>query len=541
MAEQSKRKVISKRKAALEEERSSFIAHYKELAEYMLPRRGRFSLTDRNKGDKRYKSIINSAATQAIKVSRAGLMSGVMSPSRPWFALATEDPDLMDSQNVRIWLDACTAKLNSVFNKSNLFNMAPVMFGELLLFGTGAMSHLDDDEHVARFYTHTVGSYCIAQNERYEVDTLVREFEMTTEQLIEAFGLDAVSAQVKNAYDSGNYDQWWPVVHYTGPNNYREVGRLDSKNKKFMSCYYEVNCNEDPNKILRESGFDEFPAYVPRWDLTGEDVYGTDCPGMIALGDVKQLQLEEKRKAQAIDKMVNPPLKGPPSLQNVPVSSLPGGLTIYDQDATKEGLTPIYQVEPRIAELKEDLDGITRRINEIFFNDLFFAITQMEGIQPRNQLELTQRNQERLVQLGPVLERLQSEFLAKLIERTFNQLARKDMLPLPPIELEGQPLKVEFVSSLAMAQRSTQVNSIQQLRLFISECIQSGMSEAVDKFDADQAIDEMSLILGAPAKLIRSDEQVAEIREGRRQAAEQQQQQQLAAAATEQLVQVSRR
>lgn len=540
--EQSKRKFVEKRKVAMENERSSFIPHYRELSEYMLPRRGRFMLGDRNKGGPKYKSIINSAATQAIKVSRAGLMSGVMNASQPWFALATENADYMQSQAVRVWLDQVSKKLNSVFNKSNLYNMAPVMLGELITFGTGAMSHVDDEQNVARFFAHTVGSYCIAQNERYEVDTFLREYEMTAEQMIGAYGLENVSKTVKNLYDSGKYDEWVPVVNYVGQNSYREQGRLDSKNKPYMSCYFEPHATgEDKDKFLKESGFDEFPVYVPRWDLTGEDVYGSDCPGMITLGDVKQLQIAEKRKAQAIDKLVNPPLKGPSTLRNVPVSSLPGGLTIFDTEGDKAGLTPIYQVDPRIAELKQDLDGVTRRINEAFFVDLFFAITQMEGIQPRTQLELMQRNQERLLQLGPVLERIQSEFLAKLIERTFNQLARRDLLPLPPPELEGQPLKVDFVSSLAMAQRSAQVNSINQLRLFVSECVQSGLPEVIDKFDADQAIDEMSLILGAPAKLVRSDEQVAEIREARRQAAEQQAQEAQAVQATEQLVQISRR
>ena len=48
---------------------------------------------------------------------------------------------------------------------------------------------------------------------------------------------------------------------------------------------------------------------------------------MDALGDIKQLQLEQKRKAQAIDKNVNPPMIADPSMKNEPASLLPGAVT----------------------------------------------------------------------------------------------------------------------------------------------------------------------------------------------------------------------
>lgn len=540
---QSKRDGFEKRRTALETERSTFIPHYKELSEFINPRRGRFFITDVNRGTKRYQTIINSRATQALKASRAGIMSGIMSPSRPWFGLQTQDPGYMANQEVRLWLDQVRDVINGIFYNSNLYNMAPVTLGELVLFGTGAMSHVDDDDTIARFYAHTVGSYTIGQNDKYEVDTFIRQYQMTTTQLVGAFGLPNVSSNVKSAYDSGNYDNWFPVVSYIAPNIEYDANRADSKYKKFSSCYYEPASREtieSKDKFLKESGFDEFPVYVPRWDVTGEDIYGTDCPGMVALGDVKQLQNLEKRKAQAIDKLVNPPLKGPSSLRNVPVSSLPGGVTLYDQDLTKEGLSSIYTVDPRLQEMLMDIKAVEGRINEAFFVDLFFAISQMQGVQPRNELELTQRNQERLLQLGPVLERLHSEFLSKLVERTFNQAARRGRIPPPPSILAGQPLKVEFVSSLAMAQRSPEVSAIENIRLFVSELAQSGFMEAIDKFDSDQAMDEVSLITGVPAKLIRSSEQVAQIRQQRSQQTQAAQQQATQAHLTEQLINTSR-
>ena len=522
MADSNERDYFERRRTAMIAERSSFIAHYRELSDYVQPRRGRFFISDRNKGDRRSQSIINSKATQALRIARSGLLAGVMSPARPWFGLETPDPDLMEFQPVKIWLHKAEILIRAIFNGGNLYNMAPVMLGETLLFGTGVMLHVDDYEDVARFYTLTAGSYMIGQNERLSVTTLVREYEATVEQLVSQFGLDNVSKTVKDLYDKGSLDSWIPCVHFVDENpDFKKTSKL-SKEKRFRSVYYEPG-SADKNKFLSKAGYDEFPAYCPRWDVTGEDIYGTDCPGMTALGDVKALQLEEKRKAQAIDKMVDPPLKGPSSLRNVMVSTLPGGLTIYDGDSTREGLQSIYTVNPQIQELMMDIQAVERRIDTAFYADLFMAISSMAGIQPKNQLELSHRDAERLLQLGPVLERLHGEFLDPLINRTFNQCIRADLLPEPPKELQGQTLKVKYISTLAMAQRSVAAGGIERLAGFVGSLAGAGFPEVVDKFDADQAVDEYSSVIGVPPRVTRSDEVVEEIREARAQAQQAQQ------------------
>ena len=524
MPEQFYTDYFQRRLGALKQERDSFMPHWKELSDFIQPRRGRYTLTDRNKGDRRYQKIINSKGTQAHTTSRAGMLAGVMSPSRPWFALASQDPEMMEYAPVKNWLYDIERLFRAIYNKSNLYNMAPTMLGELILFGTGAMTHLDDFDDVARFYTHTIGSYMISQNSKFQVDTFVREFEMTVEQMIGEFGLDKVSPTVKNAYDNGNYDTWYPVVQFIEPNSNAKRSNLMSSNKPFRSVCYEPGCN-DKNKVLRIKGFDEFPVYVPRWDLTGEDIYGTDCPAMTALGDIKGLQIEEKRKAQAIDKMVNPPLQGPAALANRPVNSLPGGTNLFDQTGANQKLEPVYKVEPRIQELMLDIQRVEQRIDKAFYVDMFLAISNMEGIQPKNQLELSQRNQERLLQLGPVLERVHGEFLLKLIDRTFNQCVRAKILPPAPKELQGSPLKVEFISTLAQAQRAVAVGGIERLAGYIGGLAAAGAQGAWDKFDVDQSIDEYGSMIGVPPRVIVPDDVVAE----RRQQAQKQQAQERAA------------
>src|SRR5690606_25461617 len=126
----------NKRLSQMKVERESFIGHYKELQEFISPRKGRFFLSDRNKGEKRNQSIINSAGSQALRVAVAGMLNGTMSPSRPWFSLETTDTDMMESQAVRDWLHVVEKIIRAILNESNFYNMAPAMLRELLLFGT---------------------------------------------------------------------------------------------------------------------------------------------------------------------------------------------------------------------------------------------------------------------------------------------------------------------------------------------------------------------------------------------------------------------
>ncbi len=509
---------FNRRFGSLKTEYSSFRSHHKDLSDMVRPRRGRFTLEDRNKGDiskHRANSIINSRAGWALRTATAGLLAGTMSPARPFFAFETEDPDLMKFGPVKDWVAGHERLLRKILNQGNFYNMAPLMISELLLFGTGCMTHVEDMADIARFFTHTAGSYMISQNDRYRVDTIAREFQMQTGQMVKMFGIDAVTASVRGAWNKGDYDTWHTVRQLVEPNPNEDLRRANSKFKPFRSVYFEPS--ESELGLLSTKGFDRFPAYCPRWETTGEDIYATDCPGMTALGDIKSLQVAEKRKAQGVDKMVNPPLQGPPSLATIPVSSLAGGLTIYQSSGEQGSLKPIYQVEPRVNELRADIGAIENRIDKAFFVDMFLAISQAEGVQPRNQLDLMQRNEERLLQLGPVLERVHNEWLDDMIDRLSEQAMQRGLVPEAPEALQGKKLKLRFISSLAMAQKAVAVQSIERTAGFVGQ-LAAIKPEALDKFDADEAINTYGAAIGAPSEIILGDDEVQAIRQQRAEA-----------------------
>lgn len=522
MAAETLKEQLQKQQAQLTNDRSSFDPHWRELSDFINPRGSRFLVTDVNRDDRRNTKIVDPTATLAARTLSSGMMSGITSPARPWFKLATPDPDMMDYGPVKLWLEVVQRRMNEVFNKSNIYQSLPLLYASLGNYSTGAMAVLEDDSDVIRTMMFPIGSYYMANSARGSVDTCFRKFSMTVRQLVMEFGLNNVSDSVKGMWDSGNYESWIEVIHAVYPNIDRDTAKLNSKNKPVKSVYYEVGGDSD--KLLRESGFDEFPIMAPRWEVNGEDVYGSSCPGMIALGQVKALQLEQKRKSQLIDKATNPPMVGPSSLRNQRVSLLPGDITYIDQVTGQDGLKPAYLVNPNTADLLADIQDTRQIINSAYFVDLFMML---QNINTRSMPveAVIEMKEEKLLMLGPVLERLNDECLNPLIDRTFSIMARKNLLPPPPDVLQGMPLRIEYISVMAQAQKSIGLSSLSSTVGFIGQLAQA-KPEALDKLNVDQAIDAFAEMSGVSPTVIVPQEQVEQVREQR---AQQQQQQQMVA------------
>lgn len=517
MKNETLKEQLTKQLAQLEQERTTFEPHWRELSDFIIPRGSRFLTSEANRGDRRNTKIVDPTATMANRTLSSGMMSGITSPARPWFKLATPDPEMMDYGPVKLWLETVQNRMNDMFNKSNLYQSLPLIYSSLGTFATGAMAVLEDDDDVIRTMPFPVGSYYIANSPRLSVDTCFRKFSMTVRQLVREFGLNSVSSSTKSAFENGTYEKWVDVVHAVYPNMNRETGKMNAKNKAFRSVYFEVGGDND--KVLRESGYDEFPVMAPRWEVNGEDVYGSSCPGMIALGQVKALQLEQRRKAQQIDKQTNPPMIGPTSLKTQRVSLLPGDITYVDQVTGAEGLRPAYMVNPNLGDLLGDIQDTRQLINSAYFVDLFMML---QNVNTRSMPveAVIEMKEEKLLMLGPVLERLNDEFLDPLIDRAFSMMARKNMLPPPPDVMQGMPLRIEYISVMAQAQKAIGLSSLERFVGFVGN-LASAKPEALDKLDVDQAIDNYAVMSGVSPTVVVPQEQAQQTRNDR---AQQQQQ-----------------
>jgi hypothetical protein len=513
MAEQTPLQKALARKQALWSERSSWLTHWRELSEYQQPRAGRFLVTDRNRGQKRHNLIYDSSATQSLRTLAAGLMSGITSPARPWFRLALSDKQLMEQGDVKIWLNKVTELMRAVFASSNTYRSLHGMYADLGLFGTASTVVLPDYDNVIHHYPMPAGSYALATNHKGQVDTVVREFEMTAVQVVRQFGLDKVSAAVKSLFESGAYDKWVTVVHIVEPNTDRNPAMMDGPNMRFSSKYFEPSQVGD-NKFLSESGFKRFPALCPRWEVTGNDAYGSS-PGMEALGDVKQLQFQQLRKAQGIDYMTNPPIVVPTSYKDAVRGRLPGGVMFADINGPAQTIKSAFDVHINLQHLLGDIQDVRERIKSTYYADLFLMLANdtRSGI---TATEVAERHEEKLLMLGPVLERLHNELLQPLIDITFENLASANALPQPPEALQGMELQVEFISVLAQAQRAVAAQGVDRLLGTVSSLAAGSQDMAVwDKINKDQVIDDYGDMFGVNPEIIVPDDVVAQIRADR--------------------------
>jgi len=517
------REHLDRQIGSMRNERSTWLSHWQELNQNFSPRRGKFMVSDRNKGDRRNK-LINNKGVLAVRTLRSGMMTGSTSPATSWFTISVADTELAKFGANKAWLEIVQKKLYRIFAASNLYRNLPLVYEESSVFGTAAMIHEDDFDTISRFTTFTAGEYMIGTNGKGQVDRFAREYQQTVYQLIDKFGLKNVSPQVRNFYDRGDYNVWVDVGHLIEPASI-ETQDMPKLPEKFTSrsVYYEVGRDALAPDFLQVKGYNEFPVYCPRWDVKAGDDYGFSA-GMDALGDAKALQVQEKEKAKAIAKMVAPPMNVPTGMKNSQIGVMPGSPNFTDE---KEGVRPAYQINPRVGELIQDIQLTEARIDKAFYVDLFRMISNMEGIQPRNVAELAARNEEALLELGPVVGNNREELKQPLIDRQFNKLVRlsepgwnglddKMIIPPPPPDLQDMELKLEFTGLLEQAQKRIGLGEIERAVSFTGQVAQL-IPEVIDKIDGDAVIETYAGDLGVPNNIIASDEKASEKREQRAQ------------------------
>lgn len=525
----SKREQYERTATSLRFERTSFEAHWRDIADHLFPMRPRFTVTDKNRGDRRNQKIIDSTATYAANTLRAGMHAGLTSPARPWMKLSTPDPDLAKFPPVAKWLFDVTQRMLTVFQLSNLYKVLPSIYGDMGCFSIAAMAVLDDPGDAGRSgdlfrcYPYPVGSYWIGRDNRGLASTFLREYTKTVEQLIEEFGgkdgeplergkdpdWSRFSPTVKSLYDSGNVHQTIEICWLVTPNRNVDRHRLDYRAFPWVSCHFEKGKSETDEKVLREKGYYEFPFLVPTWERGAEDIYGTECPGMTALGDVRQLQIAQKKKGQAIEKHVNPPVQGSANMMTQKISLIPGDIT-YVND--KEGVRPIHEVRPDIQYMVMDIQEVQSRIDRAFHVDLFRMLSMIDASgskQPVTAEEIRAREQEKLMQLGPVLESTNDELLDPLIDRVFAMMGRADLLPEAPPDLEDVELTVEYISILAQAQKLTKVSPLDGFLARTAAMVQTN-PEVRHKVNVFEVVNEYADAFGVNPKLIKTDDEAAE-------------------------------
>ena len=511
---------LESRLGSLRTWRWSWWTHWRSLAEFFLPRRYHWlPVANRmNRGQPINDAIIDSTGTLAVETCASGMWAGLTNPTRPWLKFGSALPFVELDADGKEWVDDTEQRVYTVLAQSNFYTELAQAFQDLTVFGTAPFVIYEDFEDVIRVYLPCAGEYYLAAGARFSVDGFWREFVMTVSQIVEMFTYEKCPPQVRGLWDTGgaSLDTEFVVAHAIEPNFKIPNRGGDSITVVPGTFVYREIYWLRGNKTaapLSKRGFHTKPFAAMRWSKVSNDAYGRS-PCMVALGDNKQVQMETRRKAEFIEKLVRPPMGADPEMKNEPSSILPGNVTYTNSSGQKKGFWPLVEVQPAaLAPMVQDIEKVSQRSETALFVDVFMAITQMQGVQPRNELELTKRDLERLQKLGPVIDLVEAE-LKMAIARVLDIMERRKMLKPKPASLQNVPLKIEFVSIMRIAQQSSRAVGMKD---FFSTM--GGLSSAAKaaqvpdplrKVNLDKAAEKFADYTNFPADCLYTDKEVAD-------------------------------
>src|SRR6266567_4835347 len=185
--------------------RFSWWVHWRELADYILPRRYKWLITPNQmaRGSPINQHILDSTGTLAARNLASGMMSGISSPTRPWFRLKINHIDSTQTSPVSLWLAECERLMMLVFQESNFYNAIATVYFDLVVFGTAVVLMYEDFDEIIRCYNPCLGEYYLDNTGKYQPKIFYREFTMTVAQCAEYFGEENLSPAIARLYREG--------------------------------------------------------------------------------------------------------------------------------------------------------------------------------------------------------------------------------------------------------------------------------------------------------------------------------------------------
>ncbi|MBN2140384.1 MAG: head-tail connector protein [Desulfovibrionaceae bacterium] len=487
------------RLGAMDEARSQWLGTWRELSGYFMPRRAGFQGPASGAGDE---NIYDSTPRNALELLASAMGGLLTNPALPWFDIRLGAGSEGDGQQVRDYLEKCRQAMISVFNSEDTGFQAHAheIYLDLALFGIGVMYVEADEASVVRFSTRPLGEVFVSESAGGVVDTVLRKYELTARQAFQEWGQDC-SGELKARFRDRPEDKV-EIVHAVFPRQDRDPMGFGSANFPFASLYLETRAGH----LLEESGYLEMPYMAPRWSKAAGEVYGRG-PGLTALSDTRVLNAMARTALMASEKMADPPLMVPDDGFLGPVRSGPGGLSYY-----RAGSTDRIEALPISADLgaaERMMEQRRASIRRIFMADQLAP----DSGPAMSATEALIRQSEKVRVLGPVLGRMQTEFLCPLVKRVFRIMLRAGRLPEPPAGVEAGDMTVVYSSPLARAQRQYEAQGLMQAMDYLSPFMARGDElGVVDNFDTDRIARHAAELFGMPADHVRPVEAVAELR-----------------------------
>jgi hypothetical protein len=493
---------------------------WQQINDHELGRAREFTTFLETPGERRGMRIYDDTSKVAGGLLAGALHSLLSNPAARWFSLRFEDERINQIPEAQQWLYQAE---NAVFTalsrpKANFHAQLSEVWLDLVYFGTGALFIEDIPGEGVQFSARSPAELFLSEDAAGRIDVVIRRFRLSSRQAADLFGMSEIPEKQQKDIDQGKPEDKNEYLHFILPNKDEVPGMLGPRGMPWASVYLSV----DSKEIVSEGGFQEMPMAAPRWQKETGEIYGRG-PGWNALSDQMMLNEMKRVTLKAGQRAVDPPLL----VDNEGVlgggSGLhvdPGGVTIIN--AVMAQLNPPVQALDSGSNFNigERLIADTRvQVQDAFHHQLIQMIRD-PNMTATQVLELSSQMQRHL---APILGRMTTELLEPTIERTFAIEARSGRLPAAPQPLQGVPLKIEYVSPVARAQKSSDAQAVIQWLTVLSNLAQIDPG-VMDIPDTDATARALADSFGVPPTLTRSPEQIEAMRQERAQQAEQNQQ-----------------
>lgn len=502
------------RYAGLQSRQSAWLKTWQECADLLHPTRGGFT-AELTEGEEAQYPIYDSTPMQARR-ALATTIDGLLKPaSSVWFWMKAINDELNEDDEAKRWFDAVGQRMrDAIYSPASRFiQQSNAVDNDLATFGLGYLWIAENrNRNGLTFRSIHIRDAVIDENSDGEIDTIDVCRRYTARQAEQRWGREALGKKVIEALTSTDpkaRDTIFTFVQCVYPNAEKDNRRIDRYGMDFAST---IVCKEDQN-IVEESGFHEFPAACPRWEIVPNQIYPRG-PGMMALPDARTLQSMGHTLLVGGEKAVDPPVWAVDDGMMSTVRTWPGGLTIVNAETVKDtGGRPLGVLEmgkniPIGREMQQDYRTM---VDVAFYRDLF---GMPEDKTDETKFYWQMRNERFVMQIGPILGQLEADYPGAIVKRVFGIMQRAGALPPVPEILQNSGARFEFKSPIQQAKRQIEMAGLAKAFEFIAP-IAEFKPDVVDNFDPDEIVRDFPDALGLPQRWLKPKDQVEADREQR--------------------------
>lgn len=482
-------------------------ARLRKLRLYLCPWRGRLDENGKRDWTETEMEMFTSSSADAVLRGASGMTSGMTPRSIAWFKPGFLDGGLAERSGAREWLDELNVRMGQALAEGGFYQAIQNFNIDLLWAGCGMLYSEEGKGNLLDFTCLAPGAYFVRVDTRGKIECAARKIRLSIGEAAERFGGDKLSEKARRKLAKNPLEEML-VWHMCWPD--REAEKDPRRELKVASVYFE----EGGKEYLASGGFFEMPYFFTVWN-EGVTAYGTG-PGDNALADAMQLDKQERAKLEGLDMLVHPPSMAPAEMKDVDLA--PGAINFT---SGQQIIRPILDLSPyaqSLASLQNEIAIVKGRLETGLMASVFSSMPLDQRPAGMSATEFLERKRDALQQLGPIMSAYEPRVLTPLLERVAMAIERAGFAPPIPEALAGEPLflKMSFISPMANALRQTGAETTRALFMDVAQMASmTGRMELLDKLNLDQMIDELANGLGAPGSVVRSDDDVAKLREER--------------------------